>query len=160
MNKSGDGGIKVVATNRKARFEYQILDTYEAGIVLTGTEIKSVRAGAVSLSEGYVIFRNHEAWLVNVHIAVYEQAGHWTHDPRRPRKLLLHRREITRLEQQVQLPGYTVVPLRMYLKGPYAKVEIALVKGKRQYDKREAIAKREATRRVQHELKEYGDRRR
>lgn len=160
MTRSGNSGVKVVATNRKARFEYQILDTYEAGIVLTGTEIKSVRAGAVSLTEGYVVFRNHEAWLVNVHIAVYEQAGRWTHDPRRPRKLLLHRREIYRLEDRAQLPGYTVVPLRMYLKGPYAKVEIALVKGKRQYDKREAIAKRDADRRIRRELKEYRDRRR
>ncbi len=147
--------VKVVATNRKARYEYSIEDRYEAGIVLMGTEIKSVRAGAVSLGEGYVTLRNHELWLADVHIAPYEQAGLWTHDPRRQRKLLLHRREIDKLERAVQEPGYTIVPLRMYLKGPYAKVEIGVAKGKRQYDKRKAIAARDAKLRLRRELSEY-----
>lgn len=147
--------FKVVATNRKARYEYTIEDKFEAGIVLTGTEIKSVRAGAISLGEGYVTLKNHELWLVDVHIAAYEQAGVWTHDSRRPRKLLLHRREIDKLERAVQEPGYTIVPLRMYLKGQRAKVEIGVAKGKRQYDKREVIADRDAKRRIRREWKEY-----
>jgi SsrA-binding protein len=152
--KSGE--VKVVATNRKARFEYTIEDRFEAGVALTGTEIKSVRAGAVSLGEGFVVVRNGEVWLVDAHIAAYEQAGGRTHEPRRPRKLLLHRREIGRLQADVQQKGYTIVPLRMYFKGPYAKLEIGLAKGKRQYDKREAIAERDSQRRVRRELKEYG----
>jgi SsrA-binding protein len=147
--------FKVVATNRKARYEYTVDDKYEAGIVLMGTEIKSVRAGAVSLGEGYVTLRDHELWLVDVHIATYDQAGLHTHDPRRPRKLLLHRREIDKLERAVQEPGYTIVPLRMYIKGPRAKVEIGVAKGKRQYDKRQAIAERDASRRMSREWKEY-----
>ncbi len=147
--------IKVVATNRKARFEYNVEDRYEAGIVLTGTEIKSVRAGAVSLAEGYVTIHGGEMWLMDVHIAVYEQAGVWTHDTRRPRKLLMHRREIGRLQRAAQEPGYTIVPLRMYLRGHYAKLEIGVAKGKRLYDKRQAIANRDAKRRLRREMKEY-----
>jgi len=149
--------IKVVATNRKARHEYFIEDQYEAGIALTGTEIKSVRAGAVSLGEGYVQVRNGELWLYEVHIAQYEQAGRSSHAPTRPRKLLMHRREIARLQSSTQERGYTIVPLRMYIKkGRLAKVEIGVVRGKRQYDKREVIAKRDADRRVQREWKEFG----
>lgn len=150
-----DENIKVVATNRKARYEYDIEDRYEAGIALTGTEIKSVRAGAVSLAEGYVTIRNDEMWLMDVHIAVYEQAGIWTHDPRRARKLLLHRREIDRLHRAAQEPGYTIVPLRMYLKRGYAKLEIGVAKGKHHYDKRQVIANRDAKRRMRREMKEY-----
>jgi SsrA-binding protein len=146
--------IKVVATNRKARHEYFIVDSYEAGIVLTGTEIKSVRASQVSLQEGYVQPRDGELWLMSVHIAPYEQAGLWTHDPRRPRKLLMHRREINRLISTVQEKGYTIVPLRMYLKGKRAKVEIALVRGKRKYDKRAVIAKRDEEREIQRAWKD------
>ena len=145
---------KVVATNRKARHDYHILDTYEAGVALTGSEIKSVRAGRVSLREGYVTLRNGELWLVNCHIAPYDQAGRLNHEPRRNRKLLLHRRQIDRLAHDLQEPGYTIVPLRMYLKNNWAKVEIALVRGKRQYDKRQAIAKREADRQIRRTLKE------
>lgn len=147
--------IKVVATNRKARHEYFVEDRYEAGIVLTGTEIKSVRAGSVSLAEGYVQIRNGELWLYEVHIAHYEQAGQHSHDPKRPRKLLMHHKEIVRLESNIQERGYTLVPLRMYIKGKLAKVEIGLVKGKRQYDKREVIAKRDADRRIRREWKEF-----
>ncbi|MEJ5308683.1 MAG: SsrA-binding protein SmpB [Anaerolineae bacterium] len=147
--------VKVVATNRKARHEYFIEDCYEAGIALTGTEIKSVRAGTVSLGEGYVQIRNGELWLYDVHIAQYEQAGRSSHDPKRPRKLLMHRKEIAKLQNSTQERGYTIVPLRMYIKGKLAKVEIGVVRGKRQYDKREAIAKRDADRRVRREWKEF-----
>jgi len=150
-----DSDFKVVATNRKARFEYQISDRFEAGIALTGTEIKSIRAGAVSLAEGYAAIRNGELWLLDVHVAAYEQAGRRGHDPRRPRKLLLHRRELSKIERATQERGFTVVPLRIYLKGHYAKVEVGLAKGKRQYDKRQAIADRDSRRRVDRELKEY-----
>ena len=146
-------GIKVVATNRKARHDYHIEDCYEAGLVLTGTEIKSIRAGRVSLREGYIQCRDDELWLVNVHIAPYDPAGRSGHDPRRSRKLLLHRREINRLVSRVQERGYTIVPLRMYLKGGRAKVEIALARGKRKYDKREAIARRDAEREMRREWK-------
>jgi SsrA-binding protein len=147
--------FKVVATNRKARHEYYIEEQYEAGIVLTGTEIKSVRAGTVSLGEGYVQIRNGELWLYEVHIAQYEQAGRSSHDPKRPRKLLMHRKEINRLQSSTQERGYTIVPLRMYIKGKLAKVEIGVVRGKRLYDKREVIAKRDADRRVRREWKEF-----
>ncbi|MDF1516178.1 MAG: SsrA-binding protein SmpB [Anaerolineae bacterium] len=146
---------RILATNRKARHDYTIIDTDEAGIVLYGSEIKSLRHGQVSLREGYVTVRNGELWLMNVHIAVYDQAGSLSHDPIRPRKLLMHRRQITRLEADVQEKGYTIVPLRIYLKGRIAKVEIALVKGKRQYDKRQAIAARDANRKLRREWKEF-----
>jgi SsrA-binding protein len=155
-----DPDIRVVARNRKARHDYHIEDTYEAGIVLKGSEIKSVRDARVSLKEGYVVPRNGELWLEDVHIAPYEQSGLWTHDPKRSRKLLLHRREIDRLIKEVQRRGYTVVPLRMYIRGKYAKVEIALAKGKRKYDKRRAIAERDQERRVRRALKDYEGRRR
>ena len=147
------GKMKVVATNRKARHDYHILDTYEAGMALTGSEIKSVRAGRVSLRESYVIVQAGELWLVNCHIAPYDQASRLNHEPRRERKLLMHGRQINRLARDVQEPGYTIVPLRMYLKGNWAKVEIALVRGKRQYDKRQAIAKREADRQIRRAIK-------
>jgi SsrA-binding protein len=150
-------GIKVVATNRKAYHEYQFHDTYEAGLVLVGSEIKSIRAGRASLQEGFVLFENGEAWLSNVHIAQYEPASRQNHDPKRRRKLLLHRREIERLQSRVQEKGYTVVPIRLYLKDGRAKVEIALARGKKLYDKREAIAKRDSKRQVERALKErYG----
>jgi SsrA-binding protein len=147
--------IKVVASNRKAHHEYFIDDRYEAGIALKGSEIKSVRAGEVSLREGYVVPRNGELWLVDVHIAPYDQAGYWTHDPKRSRKLLMHRREIDRIISTVQEPGYTLVPLRMYIRGKYAKVEIGVAHGKRKYDKRAAIAKRDENRRMRREWKEF-----
>jgi len=146
--------IKVVATNRKARHEYQFHDTFEAGLVLMGTEIKSIRAGRVSLQEGFVVFEGNEAWLVNVHIAPYDPASRQNHEPRRRRKLLLHRREIDRLASRVQEKGYTVVPTRLYLKDGRAKVEIALARGKKLYDKRQTIAKRDSKRQVERALKE------
>jgi SsrA-binding protein len=146
--------VKVVATNRKARHQYHFHDTYEAGLVLLGSEIKSIRAGRVSLQEGFVLFEGGEAWLVNVHIAQYDPASKQNHDPKRRRKLLLHRREIDRLQSHAQEKGYTVVPIKLYLKDGRAKVEIALARGKKLYDKRQTIAKRDAKRQVERALKE------
>lgn len=137
-------GIKVIATNRKARHEYFLLDTYEAGLVLKGSEIKSIRAGQVSLAQAYVNVDGNEAWLVNAHIAPYNEASRNNHDPIRMRKLLLHRKEIRKLSDKVRQKGATIVPLRIYLKDGKAKIEIALAKGKRHYDKRAEIAKRDA----------------
>ncbi len=139
--------VKTVATNRKARFEYFIQDTFEAGLVLKGSEIKSVRAGQMSLAESFVEIRDgEEAWLIDAHVAPYEQANRYGHEPRRPRKLLLHKDEIRKLWQEVRQKGVTVVPLRAYLKDGRAKLEIALAKGKKNYDKREAIARRDEAR--------------
>jgi len=140
-------GVKIIATNRKARHEYFLLDTYEAGIALQGSEIKSIRAGQISLAEAYVRIDGHEAFLEDAHIAPYEQAGrHYNHDPLRPRKLLLHKTEIHRLWNEVRQRGVTIIPLSVYLKEGRVKIEIALAKGKKLYDKRAAIAKRDAER--------------
>jgi SsrA-binding protein len=147
-------GIKVIATNRKAGRDFTLEDRREAGLVLTGTEIKSIRAGRVNLSDGYIQPRDGELWLINVHIAPYDPAGRYGHEARRPRKLLLHRREIDRLTARVHERGYTIVPVRLYLKEGRAKVEIALARGKRKYDKRQAIAKRTAERDIDRALKE------
>lgn len=142
--------IKVVATNRKAKFDYHILDTYEAGISLKGSEIKSIRAGQMSLSEAYVSIKDgREAWLVSAHIAPYDQASQFNHDPLRPRKLLLHRREINHLWDEVRRKSVTIIPLRVYLKNGLAKVEIAVAKGKKLHDKRKAIAERDAQREIE-----------
>ena len=147
---------KVVASNRKARHDYEILDTYEAGIALTGSEIKSVRAGRVSLKEGYVMPRNGELWLQEVHIAPYSQAGAFGHDPKRPRRLLLHRKEINRIISRVQEKGLTLIPLSMYLSHGLAKVELALARGKKKYDKREALRKKESQRQIERTLRRRG----
>jgi SsrA-binding protein len=147
-------GIKVIATNRKARYQYQFHDSHEAGLVLMGSEIKSIRAGRVSLQEGFVHFENGEAWLVNVHIAQYDPASIQNHEPKRRRKLLLHRREIDRLQSRAQEKGYTVVPIKLYLKDGRAKVEIALARGKKLHDKRQTIAERDSKRQVERALKE------
>lgn len=151
--------IRVIATNRKAYHDYHLEQTFEAGIALTGSEIKSVRAGRVNLRDSFVQIRNGEAWLVDAHIAQYEQASRENHEPKRDRKLLLHKQEIARLAGRVQEKGYTIVPLRMYLKGNLAKVEIALARGKRLYDKREAIAKRDSEREMEREWREATRRR-
>jgi SsrA-binding protein len=153
-NPKTEPGIKIVATNRKATHDYTIEDRFEAGIALLGTEIKSSRAGQANLREGYVQVRGTELWLVNTHIAPYDPAGREGHDPLRPRKLLLHHKEIAKLLTRIQERGYTIIPLKMYLKNRRAKVEIALARGKRQYDKRETIAKREAGRQIERALKE------
>ncbi len=139
-------GIKIVATNRKANFEYFLFERYEAGIALRGSEIKSIRAGQMSLAEAYVQIDGREAWLMESHIAPYEQANIFNHEPRRPRKLLLHRSEIRKLWAEVRQKGMTVIPVRVYLKDGRAKVDIALAKGKKLFDKRETIAKRDAER--------------
>lgn len=140
--------VKVVATNRKATHDYFVGDRFEAGIALQGSEIKSVRAGQVNIRESYVREIGDEMWLVNAHIALYDPASRQNHEPLRPRKLLLHRREIARLHEHVQQKGYTIIPLRVYLSKGRAKVEIALAKGKKKYDKRQAIARRDADREV------------
>ncbi|MDR3575140.1 MAG: SsrA-binding protein SmpB [Anaerolineaceae bacterium] len=139
-------GIKVVSTNRKAHFEYFLLENFEAGIQLFGSEIKSVRAGQVSLVEAYIRVDGKEAWLVNAHIAPYEAANRFNHEPTRDRRLLLHKREIRELWDSVRLKGVTVVPVKMYLKDGLAKLEIAIAKGKKLYDKRDEIAKRDLER--------------
>ncbi len=139
--------VKVLATNRKAGFEYFLMEKFEAGIALQGSEIKSIRAGQVSIQEAYVDIENGEqAWLVEAHIAPYEQASRFNHDPKRKRKLLLHKKQIRELWNNVRIKGMTVVPTRVYLKKGRAKVEIALAKGKKAYDKRAAIAKRDEAR--------------
>ena len=122
-------GVKVVANNRKAKHEYFLLDKYEAGIVLKGSEIKSIRAGQLSLAQAYVSIEDDEAWRINAHIAPYDQASRFNHDPLQPRKLLLHRKQIKKLFENVRQKGSTIVPLRVYLKDGKAKVEIALAKG-------------------------------
>jgi SsrA-binding protein len=149
--------IKVVATNRKASHEYFLLARYEAGIALQGSEIKSIRAGQISLAEAYIQIDGHEAWLVDAHVAPYEQASIYNHEPRRPRKLLLHRAEIHRLWNEVRQKGVTIVPLRVYLKAGRAKVEIAVAKGKKLYDKREAIAKRDSEREIERQFRRGGE---
>ena len=141
--------IKVVATNRKAGHEYFLLEHFEAGLVLQGTEIKSIRAGQISLAEAYVRVDGREAWLMDAHIAPYDHAGRFNHEPRRPRKLLLHRSEVRQLWENVRQKGVTIVPLRVYIKEGRAKVEIAIAKGKKLYDKRQTIAKRDSEREME-----------
>ena len=136
-------GEKTVATNRKARFEYFILETYEAGLALQGTEIKSIRAGQVSISEAYVQIKNgREAWLINCHVSPYDPASRFNHQPLRERRLLLNKKEIRELWDQVRMKGLTIVPLRIYFSRGYAKIEIGVARGKKNYDKRQEIAKR------------------
>jgi SsrA-binding protein len=139
-------GIKVVANNRKAHFEYFLLESFEAGIALVGTEIKSIRAGQISLAEAYVEVTERDAWLINAHIAPYEAASRNNHDPKRPRRLLLHKREIREMFDSVRQKGVTIVPVQAYLKDGRVKLEISLAKGKKLYDKREVMAKRDAER--------------
>ena len=145
--------VKVVATNKKATHDYFIEDRFEAGLVLRGSEIKSIRAGQVNLRESYVQQERGEMWLVNAHVALYDPASRDNHDPLRPRKLLLHKKEIARLTEKIQQKGLTIVPLRMYLADGRAKLEIALAKGKKQYDKRETIAKRDSEREMERAVK-------
>jgi SsrA-binding protein len=144
-----ESNFKVVATNRKASHEYFLLERIEAGIALQGSEIKSIRAGQISLAEAYIRVDGDQAWLEDAHIAPYEHAGIFNHEPRRPRKLLLHRKQIHQLWNQVRQKGVTIIPLRVYLKEGRAKVEIAVAKGKKLYDKRETIAKRDAEREIE-----------
>jgi SsrA-binding protein len=154
LAKKSSSEVRVVARNRKAYHDYTIEDTLEAGIALIGSEIKSIRAGQVNLRDGYAAVEDGEVWMYNVHIAPYDPASRYGHEPRRKRKLLLHKREIARLERRVQEKGYTLVPVRLYLRGNLAKVELALARGKRQYDKRAALAEREARRRAERAIRE------
>jgi SsrA-binding protein len=148
--------IKVVATNRKARHEYNILDTFEAGISLQGSEIKSIRAGQISLGQAFVKIDEHlQAWLCDAHIAPYDPANRYNHDPVRPRRLLMHRDEINRLWNNVRQKGFTIIPLRVYLKQGRAKVEIATARGKKLYDKRADIAKRDAEREMERAFRRH-----
>lgn len=146
--------IKVVATNRKASFEYFLLEKFEAGLALQGSEIKSIRAGQISIQESFVDIENgQQAFLVEAHIAPYEQANRFNHDPRRKRRLLLHKKEIRKLWDNVRIKGMTIVPTRVYLKNGRAKIEIALAKGKKAYDKRATIAKRDEARSAERETR-------
>lgn len=146
--------FKVVATNRKAGFEYFLLDKFEAGLSLQGSEIKSIRAGQISIQESFVEIENgQQAYLVDAHIAPYEQANRFNHDPRRKRRLLLHKKEIRKLWDNARIKGMTIVPIRVYLKNGRAKIEIALAKGKKAYDKRATIAKRDEARSAERETR-------
>ena len=150
---AAEQGKKIIASNRRARHDYTIEDTVEAGLVLTGTEVKSLRAGRATLTEGYGQITNNEAWLHGVHIPEYTQ-GTWTnHEPRRTRKLLLHRREIDKLASSIQERGLTLVPLSLYFSDGKVKIELALARGKRAYDKRQALAKKDAAREIERELR-------
>ena len=148
------GGNRLISSNRKAYHDYFIDDTLEAGLVLHGSEIKSIRAGKVNLRDSFVTIRGSEAWVIGMHIAGYSQASYQDHEPRRDRKLLLHRREINRWLGRAQQKGYTIVPLKLYLKDNLAKLEIGLARGKHQYDKRESIRQREDDRRMRRAIKE------
>ena len=140
--------------NKKARFDYQIFDTYEAGIALTGTEIKSIRQGNCNLKESYIIIRQNEAFILNMHISHYEEGNIFNHEETRTRKLLLHKKEILKLNDKIRISGYTIVPLKLYFKKNKAKIEIALAKGKKIYDKRETIKQRDIKRDIQKQLKQ------
>jgi SsrA-binding protein len=148
--------IKIVATNRRAPHDYHILDTYEAGLVLSGTEVKSLRAGKASLADSYVGFERGEAYVYNMFINPYDKGNRYNHQEKRPRKLLLHKTEINRLLGQVTQKGFTIVPLKLYFKGSRAKLEIGLAKGKKAYDKRQDIKERETARELQRVMKEKG----
>jgi len=143
--------FKVVATNRKAGFEYFLFERFEAGLALKGSEIKSIRAGQISLAESYIRVDENQAWLIEAHVAPYIQANRFNHDPKRPRRLLLHRKEIREMWDAVRQKGVTIVPVRVYLKNSRAKIEIAIAKGKKLHDKREAIARRDAEREMDRE---------
>ena len=150
---AAEQGTKIIARNKRARHDYTIEEVVEAGLVLTGTEVKSLRAGRASLTDGFGVITDSEAWLHGVHIPVYTQ-GTWTnHEPRRTRKLLLHRKEIERLARSTQERGLTLVPLSLYFKDGKAKIELGLARGKRSYDKRQDLAKRDAAREVERELR-------
>ncbi|HAX74304.1 MAG TPA: SsrA-binding protein [Cyanobacteria bacterium UBA11372] len=149
-------GIKIVSDNRQARFLYEILETYEAGIELKGTEVKSIRQGKANLKDGYGLIRNGEAWLLNVHISPYTSSGeYFNHDPRRTRKLLLHKQEIRKLIGKVEQKGLTLVPLKMYLKNGLVKVTLGLGKGKKLHDKRDDIKERQDKRDMERAMKRY-----
>jgi len=147
--------IKIVCQNRKAYHDYEIIETYEAGMVLKGTEVKSLREGRANLKDSYVIIKDGEAYLLNCHISPYSHGNVMNHDPVRTRKLLLHKKEIEKLMGKASIKGYTIIPLKIYFKGPWAKVEIALAKGKKIYDKRAKIKEKDIQREIQREMARF-----
>lgn len=147
-------GIKVMAQNKKARHDYHIEETYEAGVVLTGTEIKSIRAGKVNLKDSFARIKDGEVLLLNMHISPYEQGNRYNHEPVRTRKLLLHKKEISKLIGLTKEKGYSLVPLKIYLKNGFAKIDLAVAKGKKLYDKRDTMKKRDAQREVERAFRE------
>jgi SsrA-binding protein len=151
--KQVDGGIKIIATNRKARHDYEILQTVEAGLSLLGSEVKSLRAGKANLKDAYGIARGNEIFLFNMHISPYDKTGYSGHEPERPRKLLMHAREIAKIIGMIETKGMTLVPLRLYFRGKYAKVELGVCRGKRAHDKRAAIIERDTKRDMEREIK-------
>jgi len=150
---SDDGAIKIVAENRKARHDYSILETFEAGLVLTGSEVKSIRAGQVQLKDSHVSFQRDEMYLLSAHISEYKSSSYNNHAPERKRKLLMHAHEISKLSSKVQEKGLAIVPLKLYFKKGIAKVQLALVKGKKQHDKRESIKSRDVKRQLDQRLR-------
>jgi SsrA-binding protein len=154
MARPAKEGVQPLASNRKARHDYEVLETVEAGLQLGGTEVKSARGGRVQLKDAYVDFRDGQAFLVGVHISAYTHGNRENHEPERSRKLLLHRKEIDRLFGQVQQKGLTVVPLELYLKGPWVKVELGLVRGKKLYDKRETEKRKTMEKEMRQEMSE------
>ena len=151
-NEPGSG-IKIIATNRKARHEYEIMETFEAGLSLLGSEVKSMRAGKANLKDAYAIPKGNEIFLVNMHISPYDKTGYSGHEPERPRKLLLHAREINKLTVMTETKGITLIPLKIYFKGKYAKVELGVCRGKKSHDKRAAIIERDIQRDMEREIK-------
>ena len=141
--------------NRKANFDYEIVDIYETGIVLTGTEIKSIRDGRANLKDSYAIIKNNEIFLLNMHISSYEQGNRFNHEETRTRKLLMHKKEILKLKEKLEIEGYTLIPIKLYFKGSIAKILIGLAKGKKNYDKRESIKKKDMERQLAKDLKNY-----
>lgn len=148
-------GVKVITRNRKATHNYELMDRYEAGLQLMGSEIKSIRAGQISLQEAYVIERNRELWLLNAHIPEYKQASAQGHDPLRARKLLLHRKEIIEISEDLAIRGYTLIPTQVHLRNGRAKLEVALARGKKLHDKRQSLREKDDKRRMERALKEY-----
>ena len=145
--------LKIVCQNKKAYTDYDIEETIEAGIVLTGTEVKALREGRANIKDSYVIIKDGEAFLLNCHISPYSHGNIFNHDPVRTRKLLLNKREIRRLAGKIQQKGYTLIPLKIYFKGPYAKVEVAIARGRKKYEKRDIIKKKEAQREIERAIK-------
>lgn len=141
--------------NRKVNFDYEIIDTFETGIVLTGTEIKSIRLGKCNLKDSYAIIRNNEMFILNMHISEYEQGNRFNHEETRTRKLLMHKKEILKLRDKLEIDGFTLVPIKLYFKGSKAKLLIGLAKGKKNYDKRESIKKKDIERQLAKDLKNY-----
>ena len=155
MSDSSDG-FKIVSDNREARYQYEILETYETGIELLGTEVKSIRQGRVNLRDGYALVRNSEVWLHNVHVSPHETTNQaYNHDPRRTRKLLLHAQEIRKLIGQVEQKGLTLVPLKMYFKRGWVKLTLALVRGKKLHDKREDLKRKQERREIERAMKNF-----